>query len=157
MRGEAAVDLGLERPCLYDDGTQFVEGQPHPTMCPEAAEPLLPHCGGPCGACPYVRAQFVGVVVDEQACVGMSDERGYGLCAVATTNTCRRTRPGADYARAFQLVHDVELSCLVLLDEEEPDGLAPLGWWVPLDNCRDYVARFRDSYACVDTERQRVE
>ena len=155
----AMIELGLPHECFYDDLTPFVNGPPYPPECPEPAEPLLPHCGGPCGPCPYVMGNFGSSVQQQQSCIGLNEERGYGLCAINGVETCARPELAGRpfYAEEFMIGYGVQLACMVLLDDEAEDGLADNGAWVPLDNCRDYVARFPGSYACVDTEWQRIE
>ena len=155
----AAIELDLTDKCFYDDLTPFVDGPPSPTECPEPAVPLLPHCGGPCGPCPYVMGNFGSSFQQQQSCIGLNEERGYGLCAINGAGTCARPEVGGRpfYVEEFMIGYGVQLACMVLFDEEAEDGLADNGAWVPLDNCRDYVARFPGSYACVDTEWQRIE
>lgn len=138
---EQAITEGLEGRCYYSDLTPFVSGPP--LDCPDDVHEISTFCGPGCRGCEW----FNATPLAESACVGVNEDRGFGVCAFSADDTCRFGRPNADlmfYTPELGLGRAV---CMLML----VDGVVPeFGHKVFLDACRTYRDRFPDSVDCVD-------
>lgn len=132
--------------CRYSDGTTFDAGPPTVDECPPG-NPRTTFCGGPCSpdGCPWTipvtRPGDYAV-----SCIGLSEERGLGVCALGTRKPCER---GLNLDLLPWMSTQLEEPALCLVPREG-DELADIGWVTLADACRGYRDLFPDDFDCVD-------
>lgn len=145
-------DLPPQR-CVYPDGTPLVSGPP-PTPCPGDVG-LVRVCGGTCGEPRCVSTVGADHSLHISPCVGLSDDRGFGLCAF------RRRRCGQSNAadlipgcsKAVSAWWSGFRPCACLVSVERPDEAPePLGFVVPAEACLQYRSWFPESVECRDAD-----
>ncbi len=142
-----AAELGLRQVCVYSDGSLMEEGPPDEGACPPAPDEMEPFCGGSCGACP-AHEPASGALVAEwfRSCLGINEEREFGVCAFDGGQPCR---PGADsYALYCPRYEGRPCACIVFRD---PDGtLREAGNTTFVESCLAYRERYPDAVECLD-------
>lgn len=133
--------------CRYSDRSYYADGPPYPDVCPDGGHPLLGFCGGPCGACPVMDLR--GVSNDNVDCIGVSESRGWGICAFRGDQMCQRDQRVGQLAGYSDILGET-FACLVPFDPSSDDGLARRGWIVLLETCLAYREAFGDEFDCVD-------
>ena len=84
----------------------------------------------------------------EVACVGRSETRGLGICALDTNGSCGPGRPAL--MDECELRYDAPCLCLVHFDEKgEP---YPNGFVTIASSCLAYKTMYPGSVACMDGE-----
>lgn len=140
------TDIGAQ--CRYSDGSLYVNGPPEVDECPPGGNPLTPFCGGPCSpeGCPFTEPWHMphGDSYDV-SCVGMSETRGIGVCAIGTNLGCRPEEPGI--VEACEFAWGEPCLCLVVQDD---DGPRDWGWPTMADSCRAYRDMFPADFECFD-------
>jgi hypothetical protein len=146
--------------CRYFDGSEYEDGPSYPTECPEIAPgvgDLGSFCGGACGECQPVSV-FGAANGDWVSCVGINEERGYGVCALTGDSAPLRCRPapgvnevsywrgadgwgGNDADGEYRRAH-----CMRLRQEDGTPHVS--GWVVMGDTCAAYVRNFPGSFEC---------
>lgn len=146
----ASADAGLPPfECVYPDLTP-VTRPPPAAECP-ASNPRAPFCAGACGTveCPVTTEPAVippGATRElERACVGLSDTRGFGVCAYAGYQCNQRhIDMWLGLCRGF---YDEDCACMVTRPRspwvEEDFGFLVLG-----SACRAYRDVYPDSIEC---------
>ncbi len=135
-----APRAGMAVACVYSDGTPFVTGPP-PGACPTSSGAT--NCGGVCGD-----ALCVGI------CLGVSDDRRYGLC-VDTPVACWEEDATMAHNR-LQLANcetrtGASCACLVPSPQRlDPTGVHERGWPVPTEACEAYASENPGHARCVD-------
>ncbi len=133
--------------CRYSDGTTYEEGPPEVEECPEG-NPLTPFCGGPCDpdGCPFtIPPHRPGGW--EVSCVGISETRGIGVCALHTKYPC--TPIDDTSTEGCELYWGQPCLCLV---HREGDGYRDWGWATMADSCRAYRDMYPGDFGCFDAE-----
>lgn len=127
--------------CQYSDGTLFVTGPPDVVGCPPS-HPVFQFCGGPCLGviCP----EEPGITLNRN-CLGMSDNRGFGVCGRSNGLNCLQGEdfnhflvdehcPGMQGELGFP-----EEPCACLVPRPQAEGLPrEIGWPVALSVCQRY-------------------
>ena len=137
----AAIDAGLDVRCVYSDGTIYRNGPPA-TSCPVPFASGVAFCGGACAGaeCPrtWDRGQHA------HSCVGLSDDRGYGVCAFGR----HRCDPGNVSSQLDECEgwYGRPCSCLVPL----PSPVDNLGFPVLQETCQRYVEDYPEHVRCMD-------
>lgn len=138
---EQVRDEGADVQCWYSDTTPFVDGPP--LECPEDVHRVSTFCGPSCGGCEWYDSRPLA----ENGCIGVNEERGYGVCAFAANSTCVSSSSNAELTL---FPPDGELGAAVCM-LQLVDGVVPeFGHKVFIDACRAYRDRFPDSIDCVD-------
>jgi hypothetical protein len=138
--------------CVYSDGSLLVTGPPAAT-CP-AADSRAPFCGGACGTdryCPDTRLGFITLGRQRPPCVGLSDQRGIGLCAYNEAR-CVRGNPDRttfDRLECSLFYDDAPCSCMVTR-ESSGDGYGDLGYIVLHSACALYRSEHAGLVDCVN-------
>ncbi len=142
-RGDADPPLSpdlAEGACRYSDGTEVVTGPPPLDACPPS-DPRARYCGGPCSiSCPEDEFDFFEH--RRFPCAGLSDNRGFGVCAVSL-QVCVEGQP-----RPLSTIDGEQVVCMVPMPQ--PAEHPAHGYEVPLSVCRDYVRHHPDHATCVD-------
>ena len=147
--------------CIWGDGTDRVTGAPADiSSCPAPVASTTPFCGLPCGACAsFTNTRTHEGAVDlwnDPACVGRSDTRQFGVCAVDAP--CRRGELGADDicvwtfgGGRFPYYPELGLdcACVVFHDETTPDSLSDYGYATRADACDAYRDMYPGEVDCV--------
>ncbi|MBX3269545.1 MAG: hypothetical protein KF729_04760 [Sandaracinaceae bacterium] len=119
--------------CRYSEGTLFENGPPD-QPCGAGADELFGFCGGRCGdTCPD---PFDGV----PSCVGVSETRGFGVCARSRVRCGRRDGSVAGIPPGG--------ACMLLSPMALPE-YAGHGWRVVRETCVAYRARFPEEVRCL--------
>ncbi|MEQ9073687.1 MAG: hypothetical protein RLP09_07490 [Sandaracinaceae bacterium] len=144
--------FGIDVACVYSDGSEMAEGPPDEGACPSAGGAEL--CGGSCGGCP-MRARPETWLSDWRlSCLGVSEERGFGVCTFGGSSPC--SRDGTSYATWCDRMEGQPCACVVPLDDEgvpEAEGRVGLA-----ESCLTYRARYPDAVECFHpTEWTRLE
>lgn len=124
------LEAGPHR-CFWGDGEEVIRLPD--TGCPD--EPG--RCGRGSG-CPYCA----------EPCAGVSNERGYGICAATMTNTCSGDGGEIDRALCVNL-STPPCSCL-MPRTPSPTTLERFGFIVPRSDCVQYAATFGEEIECID-------
>ena len=145
-----ARDAGLPPfECRYSDGTRLVTGPP-PGDCP-ASDPRNPFCGGACGTdviCPQRSAAG-----RPGSCVGLSDTRSHGICAVGFYFGSFLI-DDAWRGQVLEICADrVGDPCAYLVLRPQDFSVdTEMGYPVMRSACLAYRARFPDGVDCVDAD-----
>lgn len=139
-----APAAGMNVACVYSDGLPFVDGPPAGS-CPPTVDPMARPCGGACGSelCP-----------DQEFCMGVSEERAFGVCASGAL--CAQElvgMPGGNdlSLQSCSLVTGESCACLVPTPQHlDVTGRFERGWAVPSAACRAYASSFPGQARCVD-------
>jgi hypothetical protein len=143
-----APAAGIDVTCIYSDETTFVTGPPDEPVCPPAPDPRTPFCGGPCGSdgCPFSEPRLLPL--NGVSCVGLSDTRGLGICALHTRG--QSCAPGVTSLMTGchdPGVYGTPCLCLVL---RRGDELETHGWITLESSCRAYRDRYPADFTCLD-------
>ena len=147
--------LGLgSSQCQYSDGTMFVTGPPALDVCPPS-NPALQFCGGPCAGviCPEEGGAFLN-----RNCLGVSDNRAFGVCGRSDGLNCRQgwsfNGPLLEYCRSrIGKTGAPDEACGCIVPRPQAEGLdAEMGWPVPLSVCRTYRDLNPGHADCVDAD-----
>lgn len=153
---DAAAAEGFDVECVWSDGTRRVHGPPRLAACPDSADPNVPFCGGPCGECPLLEYPAGYVHNWELSCIGLSDDRGHGVCTLGSNFTCRPGRSAAAVAGApfpsLSLEDAGPYACLVFREPALSPELASGGWATLRSSCVAYRERFPDAVECMDDD-----
>ncbi|MCC7536930.1 MAG: hypothetical protein IT379_11990 [Deltaproteobacteria bacterium] len=149
-----AQDAGLPfESCRYADSTPVVTGPPDAT-CPPSSDPRAPFCGGACGGVTCPPADLLGMSV-ETPCLGFSDTRGFGVCALAVV-FCH---PGYAYDRNCDENYGESCACMVLQPQPDlpADAPRPVGYFVVGSSCLAYREQHPETVECFDRNWQPLE
>lgn len=135
---------GLDAVCRWTDGTDREVGPPASDTCPLSPRGDLPFCGGACGACPIYPAS--SHPSRGPACIGVSDARAHGLCAVYQL-LCDQTHPVSDLCTPLGMFDEPQ-TCACLMFRSADGELSPLGWAVPEASCRAYRGLYSGEVEC---------
>ena len=140
-------------PCLYSDGTEFVDGPPD-EECGVGADPTLPFCGGRCGdTCPPNVSHH-----PTPGCHGISETRAFGVCAPDPNPPCSELNVlealGSCNLELSQLRGgDHTARCVCMRLTREPGGAFPHeGVGVAVQSCLAYRERYPDQVSCLGYE-----
>jgi len=138
-RESADPPLPEGRRCVYADGSEVVDGPP-PVACPPFEHPKTLFCGGSCGerVCPGRGGRVGGITDPAYPCVGLSETRGFGLCALSEER-CLLAEPDHTHLLidGCSLGEDEPCVCMVPQPQE---GERQEGYPVFESACRAYVA-----------------
>lgn len=156
---DAAREEGLDVDCYWSDRSERVTGAPVETTCP-ATNPGEQLCGGPCGECEWPDPFELYFPSFRVACVGRSDRRGLGLCAVETTRLCERGGRSGDDLCGNTRVHDpadaifdgAPCACLAFENPAAPGTFYEWGWGTLAEACLEYQRRYPDTVRCYDAD-----
>lgn len=150
--------------CVYADGSELVSGPP-PDECPASeSDPRLPWCGGACGRshmCPEHPHGFDFNYV-AGPCVGLSDERGFGVCTFSRNRCLRNPEVVQGWTTNELLLRECETRldepcvCLVTDDQPVPDG-EEHGFAMPASICQTYREHHAGSVTCRTADWQEIE
>lgn len=145
---------GAERRCIYSDHSPFVNGPP--SECPaEVPNELSHYCGVECGGCapgplPYMETR--------SACVGVNEERGFGLCVLGAERVCERSRDERRRFERLETLTEGRFGPVVCMTQRSAEGDEPdFGWFAFESGCRAYRAHFPEAIDCRDANWNRVE
>jgi hypothetical protein len=148
--------------CVWSDGLPVTQRAPV-TACPGifptalsmgAYQTVLSFCGGTCGrgGCRDLISMDY-----EFDCVGRSDDRSFGVCAVTgqrctAANVDARLRNACEDSWRESLLHE-DAACLCMVTYPQRDDSEELtGWVVPARSCAEYQRVFPDSIECRDED-----
>ena len=145
-----ARERGLGVQCRYSEGQPYVDGPPD-VPCGTGAMAGAGFCGGACGdTCgldplwPRFRPA---------ACVGLSEERGFGVCAPSSLR-CAPPSPETSFLECGRRVAPTspfpfDICACMLLPGPLPE-YADHGWAVARQTCLAYQRYFPGQVRCVD-------
>lgn len=164
---DAARAEGYELPCIWSDGTPRVTGAPvDVSTCPSAPYAGTPFCGSPCGDCPPFTETARGGRAFS-VCVGRSDLRGLGICAVSyaggspepasqcvrgvwgPSDVCTDPPDSPFGPQTVPELEDTTCVCVVFRSPDHPDGLGDDGFVTSIEGCRGYRERYPGVVECV--------
>lgn len=124
--------------CVYSDGQLYIQGPPG-GACPTSVDTRTPFCGGSCGdetLCPTIPvAPFPDGFV-RGSCVGLSDSRPFGVCAISREYCLRSDPPGvASMLASCEFSMGEACACLVPHRADETD---PVGFLTTARVCQQY-------------------
>jgi hypothetical protein len=133
--------------CVYSDGTVVVAGPPE-TSCPESVDSRVPFCGGACGYEKLCPEDILSWSHTPAPCGGLSDTRGFGVCAL-TTNRCAAPYPeyNDEILGYCELAMGEPCACLVPIPQVVPEEEAQ-GFVVTARVCEQYASFHEGGAAC---------
>jgi hypothetical protein len=145
--------------CVWSDGTPVVTGHPD-VPCPASVSRDAPFCGGACGyvACPETPGGtgVFGPSGGSRSCLGVSDQRGYGLCVWSDwrcTSEWQRARPDLIedwFDQCSDAYRGQPCACMVL-EPASADGVER-GSFVLASACTAYAAAHPGTVRCRDAQ-----
>lgn len=146
--------------CVWSDGLPVTQRAPD-TACPGifptalsmgAYQTVLSFCGGTCG-----RGGCRDLISSDYEfdCVGRSDDRSFGVCAV-TGRRCTAENVDVAFRNACggswrESLLNEDAACLCMVTYPQRDDADELtGWVVPARSCAEYQRVFPDSIECRD-------
>lgn len=141
--------------CVYSDRSDFVDGPP--SACPgEVPNEFSRYCGVDCGGCDPFPVPYMEV---RSACVGVNEERGFGLCVFGAERVC--DRGGRDEHERFERLETLtegRFGRVVCMTQRSVDGTEPdFGWLAFESGCRAYRERFGEAIDCRDADWRSIE
>ncbi|MEM9192132.1 MAG: hypothetical protein AAGF12_23370 [Myxococcota bacterium] len=142
--------------CFYSDLSLYENGPPEGGSCPAFEDELTGFCGGPCGEGPCPVAEILrGLPAIEPSrlevsCVGMNEERGFGVCSFEATNACAR---GASWS-VVEVCPLFGRTCTCMVQRGPDRVLQDAGFAMSLEACLAYRAEFPEGVECVDQDWQ---
>lgn len=140
------ADLVGEHSCFWPDATP-VNYIPPRNDCPI----FTTHPEGMCGNDLCARRMWGDCFQPttggtDSVCVGLSDQRGFGLCSVVS-GVCDGSE-GADFYTSFGSLVGETITCMRTLPPAATTT-SNFGWWVPRAACDRYAAHFPGQVECV--------
>jgi len=131
----------------------FVTGPPVLDVCPPS-NLAFQFCGGPCVGviCPEEGGVFLN-----RSCLGLSDNRAFGVCGRSSGLNC--SQRGGNHL-PFLACDEAQFGagippepCACIVPRPQAEGLdAEMGWPVPLSVCRTYRELNPGHADCVDAD-----
>ena len=141
-----ARERGLGVQCRYSEGQPYVNGPPD-VPCGAGAVPGAGFCGGACGDTCAVTAVFT---MDPAACVGLSEERGFGVCAPFSFRCAPDLVPEDTLMECERRILSPGATCACMLLPGPLPEYADHGLAVARQTCLAYQRYFPDQVRCVD-------
>lgn len=115
--------LAEARKCVYSDGSDFINGPPT-SECP-FNDASARWCGGSCGSsdmCPDVPVFGIVMTYEPGSCLGVSETRGYGMCAVSR-DVCRQSEPADNQIALTNCGGTENESCVCVVADGDDVGI----------------------------------
>lgn len=145
---------GGDRVCRYSDRTPYEAGPP--AECPSDVPNEFSHyCGPGCGGCEEFPDPFY---MTATSCIGVNEERGFGLCVFGSAHVCRRSVEERERFELLEGLSDMAYGRVVCMTQRLADGSWPdWGWFAFESGCRGYRSEFPDAIDCVDDDWRSIE
>ncbi|RLB46657.1 MAG: hypothetical protein DRJ42_27175 [Deltaproteobacteria bacterium] len=148
-----ARDRGVDTGCVYSDFSEFVEGPPTGDPCPaDEASPMAPLCGEGCGTDVCSWPIEPGSSWAATSCIGLSEERGVGVCVFYADQPCERAWPSVIEEFIDGCNRDLGTPCACLAKRNEDGTLWDRAWPIVEQSCRLYASLYPDDFACVGAD-----